>query len=300
VGATGSTWGARVPGKPDVTIGNVSALTFEQAAAIVRESSDAVDDTPESLRTIGEAVDSYVMLAAKTKGKASMGNIRAHQKMIAPMYGLTISGCNLPRLNRWKADLITDDRGPVGANKIIGTLKAALNADRIDGPWIKLRKYKEPKKTVADRAVVFTPDQIKLVLAKAAETDPDLHVLLMALWLTGARPGEIVSATRDAYQGSALTLTGKTGTRNITLTPKVAAFFADRAEACQTHLIEFDGRPLGSESHRYRWAALMASVGDQVLPVLACMSCVTASSLQRYTPTCRSSRWPDIPAPVSK
>ncbi len=29
VGATGSTWGARVPGKPDVTIGDVSALTFE-------------------------------------------------------------------------------------------------------------------------------------------------------------------------------------------------------------------------------------------------------------------------------
>jgi hypothetical protein len=178
-GARGSKWAARVPDRADAVIGDAEAMTFAQAAEIMM--SDA--PKPDALRTIGDAVTDYVDAAAKTKSKASMGNIRAHQKMIATIAAETVAGCSESRLNCWESDLLTDKRGPVGANKIIGTLKAALEIDGIDGPWQRLRKFKEPQRTADNRAPVFTPNQVKLVL-DAAETDPEVHNLLMALWLT--------------------------------------------------------------------------------------------------------------------
>ncbi len=276
-GARGSTWGARVPGQSDVAIGDASAMTFDQAASVVRGMAGGIkvlrdvvldmavaDVDPDALRTIGEAVDAYVANAALTKGKASMTNIRSHVKAIIPLRPERVQGCSLAKLNTWKADLINEKRGPVGANKVIGTLKAALNADGIGGAWEKLKKHKEPTRGVADRAPVMTADQVKALLKKAAETDPELHDFIKALWLTGARPGEIVSATRAALTGNALTLSGKTGTRDIVLTPGVAKWFKERAKSCNSHLIEFDGKPLGGESHRYRWARLIIAMEDSV------------------------------------
>lgn len=263
-GKRGDTWGARVPNKPDVAIGNVAEMSFDVAADLVRKHAEMDANRSDDLRTIGEALDAYVAAAEKTKGRQSMTTINAHVKLMADLRSHKITACKLNTLNEWRTATLTDTRGPATVNKIIGTLKAALNAYGIDGPWQKLAKLKLPKRTVEDRAPVMSPDQVRLVLETAERTDPELFVLLKALWLTGARPSEITSATTRAVNGNALTLTGKTGTRDITLTPGVAQWFAERSAAGRTHLVEFAGKPLGPETHRYRWAALMASLEGQV------------------------------------
>ena len=146
VGKRGASWGARVPGKTDFVIGNTDTMTFEEAAEIVRKASETNSARPEALHTIGEAIAFYVDHAAKTRSDASMSTIRMHARQIEPLENMRIADTPLSHLNRWKTALITDTRGPVGANKTIGTLKAALNMHGVDGPWRGLKKHKEPKK----------------------------------------------------------------------------------------------------------------------------------------------------------
>ena len=264
VGARGRVWGARVPGRPDKTIGPVEAHTFDQVATMVREMAEVKDSTPDDLVTIGEVVDTYVARCAKTKAKAPMATINGHVKRIAPLCELTIATTPLRDLNKWRDDLLTDRRGPVGVNKIVGTLKAALNACGIPGDWTRLKKLKEPRKGVADRTTVMTVEQVRHMLSVAGQTDPELYNWLEALWLTGARPSEIREAHKAALTGCVLTLTGKTGTRDIRLKPRVAAWFAERAEACNTHFVEVAGKPIHRDALRYRFKALVNACGDDL------------------------------------
>ncbi len=257
VGKTGRTWGARVPGRPDKGLGPVEAMTFDQVADLVRQMDNApADETPDDLVTVGTALDAYEASSALTKGKRPMATIRSHLKLMGDLRDQKITDIRLATLNRWRDGLVGPDRGIATTNKIVGTLKAALNAHGIDGDWQKLRKLKEPEKGIEDRAAILTPDQVRSILKHLHNSDPDMWAFVRALWLTGARPGEIRSAPNGALVGNALTLSGKTGTRIITLTPGVTAFFAEQAARGGKYLFEFEGKPITSDMYLDRWNAL--------------------------------------------
>ncbi|WP_171183111.1 hypothetical protein [Ruegeria sp. HKCCC2117] len=263
-GRRGATWGARVPGHPDRALGPLTALTFDQAADLVRQMDQAdADQTPDDLVTIGTALDAYESAAGLTKGTRSMSTIRSHLKQMTGLRDLSIAGTKLATLNRWR-DGLADGRSIATVNKMVGSLKAALNAHGVEGDWRKLKKLKEPEKGIDEQAVVLEPDHMQMILTHLSNTDPDFHDFVLALWLTGARPGEIRSAPKSAFHGTALTLVGKTGRRDIVLTPKVAEFFARRAGGAQTHLLEFDGQPVTSDAYLARWNAMTAELGDRL------------------------------------
>ncbi|WP_209509255.1 tyrosine-type recombinase/integrase [Ruegeria sp. HKCCE4150] len=253
VGKTGRTWGARVPGRPDKGLGPVDDMTFDQVADLVRKMEVEADDKPTALHTIGEALDSYVKRAGLTKNKRGVATIQSHINLMSDLRAKRIADVRLATLNKWRDDLITPDRGIATVNKAVGTLKAALNAHGVEGDWSKLKKLKEPK---AAPAAILTRKDVDLVLAQLSNSDPDFHDLVKALWLTGARPGEIMNARKHDIRGNTLTLTGKTGTRHITLTPGVAAFLAARAAQARDNLLETDGRPFTPDMLKHRWDGL--------------------------------------------
>ncbi len=253
VGKTGRTWGARVPGRPDKGLGPVDAMTFDQVADLVRKIEVDADDKPTALHTIGEALDSYVKRASLTKSKRGVATISSHIKLMTDLRSKRIADVRLSALNAWRDNLIQPDRGIATVNKVVGTLKAALNAHGIDGEWSKLKKLKEP---TAPAAAILTRSEVDAILSRLSNSDPDFHDFVRALWLTGARPGEMRNACKGDLRGNSLTLTGKTGTRHITLTPGLAKFFHARAEMADTYLFETDGRPFTPDMIKDRWDRL--------------------------------------------
>ncbi len=253
VGKTGRSWGARVPGLPDKGLGPVDAMTFDQVADLVRKIEVDADDKPTALHTIGEALDSYVKRASLTKNKRGVATINSHIKVMTDLRSKRIADVRLSTLNAWRDNLINSDRGIATVNKMVATLKAALKAHGIDGEWSKLTKLKEPS---APEARILTRSEVDAILSRLSNSDPDFHDFVRALWLTGARPGEIMNARKGDLRGNSLTLTGKTGTRHITLTPGVAAFFTARAAQAGPYLFETDGRPFTPDMLKDRWDLL--------------------------------------------
>ncbi|WP_170324984.1 tyrosine-type recombinase/integrase [Ruegeria arenilitoris] len=255
VGKRGSTWGARVPGQGDVSLGPVDSLTFDQVAATVRKmASDGPEQVETAKATIGDALDAYERACEITKGTRPMATIRSHLKQMKGLRSHPISRTRLATLNKWRDELVEPGRGIVTVNKIRGTLVAALSAYGVDGEWQKLRKLKEPEKPVDEQAAMFEPEQVRSILSHLGEGD--FHDFVKGLWLTGARPGELRAAKRTALRGKVLTLSGKTGRRDIVLTPGVAAFLAARLEKAKTHLFEIDGKPISSDMYLRRWEDL--------------------------------------------
>lgn len=253
VGKRGRTWGVRVPGRPDKGLGPVEAMSFDQVADLVRKMEVDEADKPTALHTIGEALDSYVKRATLTKNKHGVATINSHINLMTDLRTKRIADVKLATFNEWRDDLVGPDRGIATVNKAVGTLKAALNAHGVEGDWVKLKKLKEPK---GEPAAILTRKDVDAILLRLANTDPDFHDFVRALWLSGARPGEIMNARKDAIRGNTLTLDGKTGIRHITLTPGVAAFFNTRAARAATHLIEADGRPFTADMYAARWDKL--------------------------------------------
>lgn len=110
-----------MPGRPDKALGAVEAMTFDQVAALVQELGEpGTDNQSDAVISIGSALDAYVARAEKTKGESSMVVIRSYVKQIAALRDLPIQGTKLRDLVKWRDGLLTDRRGPVGANKIVG------------------------------------------------------------------------------------------------------------------------------------------------------------------------------------
>src|SRR5690606_15287787 len=130
----------------------------------------------------------------------------------------------------WSSDVCSSDldddpdaerKAKDSANRNLATLKAALNLayrmglvsttaqwDRVES-FQKVGRRRERFLTVAER---------KRLIAAAS---PALTRLLRAVLLTGARPGELASATvGDLDPAGLLTLDGKTGRRIIPLSPE--------------------------------------------------------------------------------
>lgn len=120
-------------------------------------------------------------------------------------------------------------RSKDSANRNLASFKAALNHARTDNRVMDDAGWKpvKPFKGVGARRTVMLTRQDRRALFEAM--DEDLRNLATALLFTGARPGEIAAADVcdiDRQQG-VLTLDGKTGKREVTLSTPARVFFSE-------------------------------------------------------------------------
>lgn len=152
-----------------------------------------------------------------------------------PIASVKLSKLRTQHIEQWRADLRVPQRGskpelsPATLNRVLTMLKAALNyavdrshvaADRAI-EWERVH----PLEAKGRRDLYLDLAQRRALLAQLSGGVRDLAEAVM---LTGARAGELTSATRGKFDArtGVMTFTGKTGTRTVPLGPAALAMFA--------------------------------------------------------------------------
>ena len=209
--------------------------------------------------TLEAACEAYVKHQRTHKSKTSAADAEGRFKRL--VYGRKIGTILLNKLRPqhlrdWMADQLDEDgdeedvrKSKDSANRNLNTLKAALNLalrDQLvttDAGWKTVTPFpKAGRRRTGD----LTPKDRAALLSHC---DPDLAALVKALLLTAVRPGEIATcdvADFDQDQGT-LTLTGKTGTRTVTLSTAATAFFKEQAKS------KLPTAPLLADAYGNRW-----------------------------------------------
>jgi integrase len=182
---------------------------------------------------------------------------------------IEVTRLRTPTLKSWRDAL---GMGPSGANRMFAVLRAALNlaVENNRAPasaaqaW---RAVKQHKKADGRREIFLDLAQRRALLEAAQGSVRDL---IEAALLTGARPGELVTATRSAFDARTklLKLSGKTGPRDLPLTDAALAFFERLAKSklpAALLLTRDDGEPWTriEWSRAIRAAAQAAVVKDE-------------------------------------
>jgi integrase len=191
--------------------------------------------------TVTAACKAYVAHLKSHKGKAASADAEGRFKRL--VYGKPIGATKLDKLNtakvkEWLNAQVDDDeddddelrKSKDSANRNLTSLKAALNLalrDRLvptDGAWKTVSRFPNVGKR---RERFLSVDDRKALLSAC---DPSLAALVRTLLLTAVRPGEIAKASvRDKEQGT-LQLTGKTGTRTVTLSTAARDFLTEQSK----------------------------------------------------------------------
>jgi integrase len=219
---------------------------YDEAVKAAREWLAALDaGVPSTGMTVKQACEHYAGHLRVHKGAASAADAEGRFRRLvdgAKIGKIDLSKLRTSDLKSWVgAQLDIDEeeddeddlrRAKDSANRNLASLKAALNLalnDRLvatDAGW----KTVKPFKGVGRRRQGFIPlDQRAALLGKCPA---DLALLVKALLLTGARPGELAKATVAHFDKaqSTLALAGKTGFRVVTLSTAAAAFFTEQAK----------------------------------------------------------------------
>ena len=208
-------------------------LTYTQAlaAALGRRTAD-----PNKI-TVADALDAWARHKSRTASteKRRLDIDNAARRIAAAFPKRALRSITTRDIHAWR-DAIADRAGDprsrrATADREMATLKAALTmAADLHGyerprAWTAAKKF--PKgDSFGARMLILCEEQEAAWIATGR---PDVAELLTALQMTGARFGEIAAADVGDLEGDRLTLTGKSGTRTITLSPDKAAWFAERA-----------------------------------------------------------------------
>lgn len=212
--------------------------------------------------TVKEACEAYAS-ALKTEGRKDTAK-DAEGRFNRLVYSETIGKLALDKLKsstvqKWRDEQIEDDdeadeedvrRSKDSANRNLDTLKAALNMalnNRLvstDGGWKTVKRF--PKVKVQRRGAFLSKEQRKELLDACAD---DLKMLVKAMLLTGARPGELAKLSACDYDKGlgCLTLTGKTGPRTVAISTAAATFFNDASKD------KIGNAPMLATSYGQRW-----------------------------------------------
>jgi integrase len=235
------TWVARrlVPGSKTYQFKALGALPdYEQAVEQVNAWAGAVDmGVSHKTATVSQACETYVQHLKTAKSKASATDAEGRFKRL--VYDTSLGNTPLDKVRtvnvrRWLHDQLDDSgdeddvrRSKDSANRNLNALKAALNLalrDRLvstDAGWKTVTPFtKAGKRRTADLSVKDKAELLK-------QCDGQLRGLVQALLLTAVRPGELASANVgdfDRDRGT-LRLTGKTGTRTVTLSTAAVTLF---------------------------------------------------------------------------
>lgn len=227
-------------------------LGFDEAKAAALTVFDAHDaGVKASTRaTVETACKEYVEDRRREKGETTARDAEARfeRTVYDTEFGRTaLAKLRTQTIRRWRDGL---GLGKASSNRTLTAVKAALNfavssrlvpaAARIE--WAEVKPYKNASKR---RELFLDLTQRRALIAAS---DGALRDLIEAHALTGARPGELVSARRrqfDARTGS-LSLSGKTGTRTVPLSAIALELFTRLAKGklpTARLLVRDDGKP---------------------------------------------------------
>jgi integrase len=255
---------------------------YDAAVKAAREWLSALDAGVSSKgMTVKEACEHYVEHLRVHKSAASADDAEGRFRRLvdkAKIGKIDLARLRTSELKAWiggqlEIDEDEDDeddlrRAKDSANRNLASLKAALNLalhDRLvahDAGW----KTVVPFRGVGRRRQGFIPrDQRSALLSHCPQ---DLSVLVKALLLTGARPGELARASVSHFDKaqSTLALEGKTGFRVVTLSTTAAAFFAAQVEGKDSAALIL-GTSHGAQWTKDNWKkAFRQAVTDASLP----------------------------------
>ncbi|MDO3620799.1 tyrosine-type recombinase/integrase [Ralstonia pseudosolanacearum] len=238
---------------------------YDEAVTATLEWAEAINAGVSSKgMTVKDVCEHYVKYLALHKGAKSSGDAEGRFKRL--VYGARIGKVDLSKLrtsdlNAWllaQLDMGEDDaededdlrRAKDSANRNLASLKAALNLalrDRLvatDAGWKTVPKFKD----VGRRRQAFLSAEQRRALVGACVQD--LRQLVIAMLLTGARPGELAGASVQDFcreQGT-LVLDGKTGHRVVTLSSAAVAFFVEQARD------KIGNAPMLATEYGLRWS----------------------------------------------
>lgn len=221
---------------------------YDQAAKSAVRWASALDAGVSAKgMTVKQACEHYVKHLSLHKGKSSASDAEGRFRRLvddARLGRIDLSKLRTSDVTAWlskQIELDEDDaedeedlrRAKDSANRNLASLKAALNLalkDRLvatDAGWKTVSKFRDVGRR--RNAFLSPPQRIALLAACPA----DLKLLVKAMLLTGARPGELANVSAqhfDREQGT-LALEGKTGYRIVTLSTAAVAFFDECAKS---------------------------------------------------------------------
>ncbi len=261
------TWIARrlVPGSKAYQFKSLGALAgedaYKEAVKLTDAWAGAVDmGVSHRATTVQMACETYVSHLKVKNSKASAADAEGRLNRLVygkPIARIAIDKLTTPILQAWMNAQLNDEgdaddlrRSKDSANRNLNTLKAALNLaykhDLVSTN--KAWKAVEPFEDAGARRSADLNSLNSLNLLNKCST-PNLRNLVRALMLTAVRPGEIAAANVGDFnkdQGT-MVLTGKTGTRTVTLSTAAVEFFKECAKD------KLPGAPLLSDEFGNRW-----------------------------------------------
>ena len=236
---------------------------FDTAAKLAREwVASCEGGVTHKATTVKEACEAYVdsLKAEGRKDTAKDAEGRFNRLVYSANIGkLSLDKLKSSVLKKWLNDQLEDDdeaddeeirRSKDSANRNLDTFKAALNMalkNRLvatDSGWKTVERFKKVK--VQRRGAFISMEQRKALLEACPD---DLKLLVKAMLLTGARPGELASLNANDYDKrlGCLTLTGKTGPRTVAISTAATAFFNEVSKD------KIGAAPMLATSFAQRW-----------------------------------------------
>jgi integrase len=236
---------------------------FDDAAKAARAWVLACEQgASPQVTTVKEVCEAYVT-ALKAEGRADTAK-DAEGRFVRLIYSepigkLAIDKLKTSNIQKWMNDQIDDDdeaddedirRSKDTANRNLATFKAALNHalnNRLvatDAGWKTVKAF---SKVGARRKDAFLSMEQRTALLNACSDD--LKLLVKAMLLTGARPGELATLNASDFDKrlGCLTLNGKTGARTVAISTAASSFFG---QCCKDKIA---AAPMLATSYGQRW-----------------------------------------------
>lgn len=242
-------------------LGNFNS--FDDAASEARQwVIECEQGASPKITTVSEVCRFYVQSLRSTGRGKTADDAEGRLKRLVydfPLGKLAINKLRATHVTKWRDDQIDDDevaddedvrRSKDTANRNLATFKAALNlalANRLlatDAGWKTVKAF---EKVGARRKDAYLSMEDRTALLAACPDD--LALLVKAMLLTGARPGELASLNASDFskQLGALTLRGKTGSRTVAISTAAVAFFAELVRD------KIGGAPMLATAYGQRW-----------------------------------------------
>jgi integrase len=251
-------------------------LTHAQAMQLA--GAPAAPSSGEPI-TVRRAMENYLAALAARSAHAQEARWRVEKHIMPTLGRFRVDRLTKVQLEAWLAGLVNGDGDPEAkrrsqdtANRIMATLKAALNAafaddaNRIpsDAAWRKVKRFRGVGGARPDH---FDAAQVRRLIAAAAQEDQRFADLIEAGYLVGARYGELVGlrvADLDEARSVLVIPRGKTGARVITLSPESVKFFSRICKGRPAAAVMFqkrDGSAWGKSEQQRRFKIAAAAAG---------------------------------------
>jgi integrase len=230
--------------------GDLRYGAFDAAVELTKKWVDGIEHgVSHKPVTVKEACENYVKNQRTQKSKASSSDAEGRFKRL--VYGKPIGSIQLSKLRaedvrKWRDAQVTDEddaedddvvrRSKDTANRNLNAIKAALNLalkDRAVSSDIGWKSITAFKGVGRRRDVALDFAQRKALIENCPN---DLSLLVKAMLLTGARPGELAKLTvadfnkKDGSIRINSTSHGKTGFREASLSTAARQFFTEQAK----------------------------------------------------------------------